>query len=170
MRAWYAHPLFEGMQFDEWLLGGGETEQFLVFYLYPEPADLRKRLAALEADPSPIMEAVNEWYSLPQEQGRDRSHLIPLMLNEMRDFVDCYEKAFADKTEWKPVYRRLFDEEDKEQIEIDSAPPPDADAPSNSEAGEGLGVEWGDPSLMKQACKYEKTPSGTHREPYIILW
>ena len=168
MRGWYSYPLFEGMECFPWDL----SEQVSATYFYPEPADLRKRLAALEADPSPIMEAVNKWYSLPQEQGRDRSHLIPLMLQEMREFVDCYEKAFANKTEWKPVCRRLFEEEEKGREEadlaIDSALPD-----SEGEDGESFGgqsVEWGERSLMKETCKYEKTPSGKHRDPYIILW
>jgi hypothetical protein len=169
MRGWYSYPLFEGMECFPEDLGYGISAT----YFYPEPADLRERLAALEADPSPIMEAVNEWYSLPQEQGRDRCHLIPLVLQEMHAFVDCYEEAFANRTEFKPVCRRDFDAEDNEQKEIDSGRPPDANGPPVSEDGESFGgqsVEWGDPSLMVQACRYEKTPSGTHREPYIILW
>lgn len=152
--------LFDGMEDINEELGQG----YVGHYFYPEPAELRQRLAALQTDPTPIIEEL---------KGRDH---LPEVLQKMREFVDCYEKAFANKTEWKQVYRRLFEEEEKEReqadLAIDSAPPPDADNPSSSEDGESFGgqsVEWGDPSLMKETRKFEKTPSGKHRDPYIIL-
>jgi hypothetical protein len=169
MRAWHSYPLFEGMECFHVDLGQGLS----AVYFYPDPADLRKRLAALEADPTPIVESLRAWYCLPEEQGIDPFAQVPWVLKKMHGFVDCYEKAFAGKTEWKPVRLRLFEQEEKEREEadlaIDSAPPPDGEG----DDGEGLAgqeVEWGDPSLMEGGRKYEETPSQRHREPYIILW
>jgi len=148
--------IFDGMEDIEEELDQG----YVGHYFYPEPAELRQRLAALQADPAPIIEKLKGWGHLPE------------VLQKMREFVDCYEKAFANKTEWKPVYRRLFEEEEKEReeadIAIDSAPPPDAEGEDGESYG-GQSVEWGDPSLTKETCKREKTPSGKHRAPYIIL-
>jgi hypothetical protein len=71
------------------------------------------------------------------------------------------------------VYRRLFEEEKKEREEddlaLDAGPPPAREG-DDGEGIAGQEVEWGDPSLMEGACKYEATPSGKHREPHIILW
>lgn len=168
MRGWYSYALFEGMECFQEDLGQGMSAT----YFYPEPADLRTRLAALEADPAPIVDSLKEWYHLPGEQGIDPFAQIPWVLQEMHEFVDCYEKAFAHKTEWKPVYRRLFEQEEKEREEddlaIDSGPPPDGEG-DDGEGTAGWEVEWGDPSLMEGARKYEKTPSGKSREPYIRL-
>jgi len=169
MRGWYSYQLFEGMKCFPEDLGEGLSAT----YLYPEPADLRKRLAALEADPTPIVESLKRWYCLPEEQGIDPFAQIPWVLQRMHEFVDCYEKAFANKTEWGPMYRLVSEEDvvdDYLEEETDSALPPDADGPTSSEDGKSLpgqSVEWGDPSLMKPRC--EKVPGKMHREPYIVL-
>jgi len=58
-------------------------------FFYPEPNELRKRLATLEADPTPITEM--------------NLH-VQLGLAMLRDFVETYEEAFIGVTPWEPVY------------------------------------------------------------------
>jgi hypothetical protein len=71
--------------------------------LYPDAAVLRTRLTALEADPAPI-----------KEIGGDYSDDLPEALAMLRDFVETYETAFKDKTEWEDVY--LWKRDENRQI------------------------------------------------------
>jgi len=66
--------------------------------LYPEPGELRAKLTALEADPSPL-----------EETGDVQEGLAML-----KDFVESYEAAFQDKTEWEPIY--LWKRDENHQI------------------------------------------------------
>jgi hypothetical protein len=90
----------------------------------------------------------------------------------MKHFVDCYEKAFAERTEWERAWCALHDEDvldDYVEEETDSTAP-GTDAPPSGEAGESLTgepVERSDQSLMKP--KYEHVPGELHREPYAVL-
>ena len=65
--------------------------------LYPEPRELRAKLTALEADPSPL----------------EKSGDVQEGLAMLKDFVESYEAAFKDKTEWEPVYLWKRDENDE---------------------------------------------------------
>jgi hypothetical protein len=74
MRGWFSYPLFGGMKCCERQV----SEQLEATYFYPEPGDLRQRLAALESDPSPILEAVKHWWSSsPEEHGDYTQHIPP---------------------------------------------------------------------------------------------
>ena len=135
--------------------------EVLATELAPVIAELRERIAVLETSSAPIV-------------AEQRGHTDdPVSFREIRSFVNCYEKAFVDKTEWEPVYRPVSEEDvldDYIEGETDPALPPDADETSSSEDGEGPAgwdVEWGDPSLMEP--KYEQVPGEMHREPYIVM-
>jgi hypothetical protein len=169
MRGWFSYPLFVGME----CCRRQVSEQLDATYFYPELGDLRQRLAALEADPSPILEAMNEWYFLPQEQGIDRSRQIPLILQAMREFVDCYEEAVVHKTDWAPwTHVRPIDDDGDEVIqkqeEHEEEPVPNPPDSSSVADGDAFNVQFGDPSLMEQA--FETVPGEMHRRPYIVLW
>jgi len=145
-------------------------------YFYPQPDDLRRRLASLDANPIPIVESIKKCHCQPEEKGCYVLAQIPKVLRKMHEFVDCYEKAFANKTPWRAVYQPQGSE-DREQeniddfhdIEMDCPPGLDAHDISHTEECELVGepVEWGDPSLIKSL--YVRVPFQMHREPYIIL-
>jgi hypothetical protein len=112
IKASWSGPLFEGMRCWNTDLGGGLT----VIYFYPEVQDLKDRLAALEADPSPIIDGLEERWQFGEQLRREmhaewapdphpdfRSSQLPEMLRQLRSFVNCYERAFAQKTEWELV-------------------------------------------------------------------
>jgi hypothetical protein len=171
-RGWLFSPLFEGMECFHADLGDGKSAVFL----YPDPADLRKRLAVLKADPTLIVDFQMSWFCLPEEKDINHVALVPGVIAGMHNLVDTYEMAFASKSEWTPVHLRLFDLEEKEweeaELAIDSAPGPEGE----DDDGEGLvgeEVEWGAPSLMEGELegegKYEETPSWRHREPCITF-
>lgn len=169
MRGWFSYPLFVGMN----CIRRQVSEQLDATYFYPEPGDMRSRLAALEADPSPILEAVKHWWSSSPEQHGDYTQHIPPILEIMRKFVDCYEETVVNKTDWKPWERRCIvdncDEEviqkQEEHVEESVPNPPDS---SSGEDGENLSVQFGDPSLMEQ--EFETVPDEMHRWPYVMLW
>lgn len=134
----------------------GQRLKALAVELAPAIADLRERIAVLQASLAPIVAEVRayaEW---------------PASLDDMEYFAGCYEKAFASKTEWEPVYREEDDVvDDYVDEETDSALSPGADDPSGSEDGDSIGrtVELGDPLLMEPKI----IPDGMHREPYIVV-
>jgi len=158
--------LFDGMpdikeQLDE--------QGYFGHYFYPEPFELRQRLAAIEADPSEIAAKIAE---LQSKYPHDRFADTSARLAAMREFVDCYENAFADKTEWEPVFSVVFDAEDDTEDDLldeecllpGEAPEP----PGAPEQPAGEPVEWGDPALT--ATVRRKVPSKyPHRYPYIVL-
>lgn len=145
-------------------------------YFYPEPAELRQRIADLKDPLTPAVVELRERIAVLEgppaptvaEGGACASWQG--LLAEMEDFVDCYEKAFAERAEWMPVYRRYEEDVIDDYIEEDAyiALPLNAGDPPGSEGGGSLAgqvVEWGEPTLME----YEKIPGEMHREPYIIL-
>ena len=165
--------LFDGMKRSK-----SHFKGFTFTYLYPEPAELRQRIAELEDPLSPAIAELRERISaldasVPPAIVEVRTQAKQTgSLDEMKHFVDCYEKAFAEKTEWERV-RRAVDEEGMLDARIDgetdsTASGADA-APSagDSDSLPGEPAEWGDPSLMKP--KYEHAPGEWHREPYIVL-
>jgi len=165
MKAWYSNTLFDKMEcFPEEFDDGA-----VLVYFYPEPADLRKRLAVLERDRAPIIKSLREWYSSPEERKLlDVDKKVPWVLAQMRRFVDCYEQAFASKTEWEPVYRFAKEPDD----DVDCMPC-EVNMPTNyasMPAGEilvGEPVQWGGRELTERPL--EKAPCRRHRQPYIIL-
>jgi len=172
MGGWCSYPLFAGMK----CCRRQVSDQLDATFFYPEPGDLRQRLAALEADPSPILEQVKHRWSSSPEHGDYTQH-IPPILEIMRKFVDCYEEAVVNKTEWKPWMHRVAvsdpgDEviQMQEEHKEDSVPnPPDS---SSGEDGEDFNVQFGDPSLMEEEMEdeFEIVPGEMHRWPYIMLW
>lgn len=166
MRGWYSYPLFIGMKSFERQV----SEQRDATYFYPEPGDLRQRFAALEADSSPIMAAVKKRFSL--EENGDYTQLIPRILEDIRKFVDCYEEAVVNKTDWEPWKRRCLtdcdDEIIQEQEEHGEELVPNSPDSSSGEGGEDLNVQFGDQSLMVE--ELETVTGEMHRWPYIILW
>jgi hypothetical protein len=97
----WAGPLFEGMKCWEVDLGGGLTAVFF----YPTPGELKERLSKLEADPSPIIEGMEERWQLGGRPptARPDPDAIPGLLRLLRTFVGVYERAFEKKTEWEIV-------------------------------------------------------------------
>ena len=158
---WSGAPLFFGLKCSTEDLGQGITEWFF----YPEPAELRQRLAALEADPAPIAEVLRETYSIfdedPESVEKDVSQGIPAVLDRMRTFIACYEREFANVSDWKPLYRRVV-EPDDDDVPDDHCIEEDA---SGDPPGEP--VEFGAPQLMAVRVEYEKEPFDRHRTPYI---
>ena len=156
---WGAGPLFYGLRCSTEDLGHGYEE----FFFYPEPCELRQRLAALEADPTPIAEELRKTYSIidkdPESVETAVSKDTPVVLDRMRTFITCYEREFANVSDWKPVYRRVAEPDDDvpdDIIEEDAS----GDTP-------GEPVDFGDPSLMEVRVEYEKEPYDRHRTPYI---
>jgi hypothetical protein len=86
---WGAGPLFYGLGCSTEELGQGYEE----FFFYPEPAELRQRLATLEADPTPIAEELREMHSIidkdPESVETAVSKDIPMVLDRMRTFITC---------------------------------------------------------------------------------
>lgn len=103
---WKAHFGPHNYELKAWLgglvLGGTRswwTEPWSgVDKLYPEPGELRTKLRALEIDSSPL-----------ERTGDVQEGLVML-----RDFVESYEAAFQDKTEWELVY--LWKRDENQQI------------------------------------------------------
>ena len=123
--------LMEGMKYSK------GSWDFLFFY--PEPGQLRERLAVL---------------------GRE-AKVPPGPLGEIRRFVALYEAAYQERTEWVQVTESVDDTED-ETKDDDAIEEP-------QEVTELLGEEvvWGDPELMRR--KTRPIPGEFHREPVIIL-
>lgn len=93
--------------------------------LYPDPAWLRKRMAELDSDTPARAEfvasmaesraavtAVNErrwkqgWEPSQEDLDKERPGVLedlPTILNRLRQFVEAYEKEFANATDWTPV-------------------------------------------------------------------
>lgn len=69
-----------------------------IFVFYPEPHELKERLAQLEADPTPIIKL-----------GWD----LETAFGILQDFVMTYKKAFIDVTPWEPVYLWKRDPQDR---------------------------------------------------------
>ena len=99
MKGWFSYSLFRGMK----CFRRQEDEQNHATYFYPEPCELRQRLATLEADPSPVLRDAKKWFCLPEEQSIDVSKGIPFYLESMRKLVDCYEKEVINKTAWETM-------------------------------------------------------------------
>jgi hypothetical protein len=123
-------------------------------YFYPEPEELRERLAALEREP--------EQLAALEREGTIRAG----SLEELKRFVALYELAFAERIEWKQVMEDvdLADHHLRDETQFD-----DAIVEPQENVTELLGqeVQWGDPKLM--APKFRPVPGEFHREPTIIL-
>ncbi len=96
-----AAPLFEGMKCWDVVLGGGLTAVFF----YPTPDELNERLSKLEADPSRIIEGMEERWQVGGQPptARPDPDAIPGLLRLLRTFVGVYERAFEKKTDWETV-------------------------------------------------------------------
>jgi hypothetical protein len=123
--------LMQGMRYSQSSWG------FLFFY--PEPGQLRERLAVLERE----------------------ANIAPGPIGEIRRFVALYEAAYKEPTNWVQVTESVDDTEDEtEDDDVIEEP---------QEVAESLGDEvvWGDPELMRR--KTRPVPGDFHREPVIIL-
>lgn len=155
MKGWYSWSLFEGMEcFEE-----RPAPDYPVLYFYPDPADLRKRLAELEADPAPVVESMNHWFSRLEEPGLDPWERLPWVFRSMHRLVDRYESAFANRTEWRSIHKLSEIDVPDGALEQD-----DDHGPLGEPQGET--VESRNPSLSEH--QREIAPSRRHREPYII--
>lgn len=165
MRASYSYPLFLGMECHDRHV----TEQLSVTFFYPEPGDLRQRLSTLEADPSPILEAVKNWYSCERVSAEDCARIVSRVLEEMRQFVRYYEEGVAKKTDWRPWMRPITNAADDVTIHMQEEDEANLGQPDDSsiDAGE-FDVMFGDPDLMAE--QLECVDGDQHRKPYITLW
>jgi len=151
--AWLSYrtgaQLMEGMKCSK-----DSTAGHSFLYFYPEPEELRERLAALEREPEPLVAL--------EREGTIRAG----SLEELKRFVALYELAFAERTEWEQVMENvdLADHHLRDETKDD-----DAIVEPQENVTELLGqeVQWGDPTLM--ASKFRPVPGEFHREPTIIL-
>lgn len=162
MQAWYSHPLFHGMECHHRQL----SEQLAATFFYPEADDLKQRFSALEVDPSPILEAV-EYRYFYQLSGDSCARILRHALNEIREFVRCYEEEAAKKTDWKRMNIISRDEliHMQEAHELISGR---SDSWS-LEPAEKFNITYGNPFLMTEGQPVEAVRAGKHRGPYITL-